>query len=134
MQSGVFTARDSRTLLVDASIAHCGQLVEQLNHAGFKTDFAVSWRAAHTALRTNYYNSCVVVADLAKSADLEHLDELRRAVPRVWIIVLSDLQPEEAALALAHRQGIDAVLSTPFSVHDLASRLAAFSLRARPTF
>jgi DNA-binding response OmpR family regulator len=51
----------------------------------------------------------------------------------VWIIVLSDLQPENA-LVLAHRPGVDAVLSAPFSMQDLTSRLAAFSLRARPTF
>jgi DNA-binding response OmpR family regulator len=64
---------------------------------------------------------------------VEQLDELRRAAPRVWIIVLSDLQLENA-LALAHRHGVDAVLSMPFSMQDLTSRLAAFSLRARPTF
>jgi hypothetical protein len=46
---------------------------------------------------------------------------------------LSDLQPEKA-LPLAHRQGVDAVLSAPFAMEDLTSRLAAFSLRARPTF
>jgi DNA-binding response OmpR family regulator len=133
MQPGLFITHDSRTLLVDASREHGGQLVEQLNHAGFKTDFAVSWSAARTALGANYYHSCIVVADLDQSADLEELDELRRAALRVWIIVLSDLQLEYA-LALAHRQGLDAVLSAPFSMRDLTSRLVAFSLRARPAF
>jgi DNA-binding response OmpR family regulator len=133
MQPGLFTTHDSRTLLIDANNEHGGQLVEQLNHTGFKTDFAVSWSAAHAALGANYYHSCIVVADLDQSADLKQLDELRRAAPRVWIIVLSDLQPENA-LVLAHRQGVDAVLSAPFSMQDLTSRLAAFSLRARPTF
>ncbi len=133
MQPGLFTTHDSRTLLIDANNEHGGQLVEQLNHAGFKTDFAVSWSAAHAALGANYYHSCIVVADLDQSADLKQLDELRRAASRVWIIVLSDLQPENA-LVLAHRQGVDAVLSAPFSMQDLTSRLAAFSLRARPTF
>jgi DNA-binding response OmpR family regulator len=133
MQPGRFTTYDSRTLLLDAHNEHGGQLVEQLNHAGFKTDFAVSWSAAHAALRANYYHACVVVADLGQSADLEHLDELRRAAPSLWIIVLSDLQRENA-LALAHRQGVDAVLAAPFSMQDLTSRLVAFSLRARPAF
>jgi DNA-binding response OmpR family regulator len=133
MQPGLFTTHDSRTLLLDAHNEHGGQLVEQLNHAGFKTDFAVSWGAAHAALRANSYQSFIVVADLDQSADLDQLDALRRAALRVWIIVLSDLQPERA-LALAHRQGVDAVLSAPFSVQDLVSRLAAFSLRARPAF
>ena len=133
MQPGLFTTHDSRTLLIDANNELGGQLVEQLNHAGFKTDFAVSWSAAHAALGANYYHSCIVVADLDQSADLNELDELRRAALRVWIIVLSDLQPEKALL-LAHRQGVDAVLSAPFAMEDLTSRLAAFSLRARPTF
>src|SRR5216684_1588673 len=133
MQPGLFTTHDSRTLLIDANNEHGGQLVEQLNHAGFKTDFAVSWSAAHAALGANYYHSCIVVADLDQSADLKQLDELRRAALRVWIIVLSDVLGEDAVL-LAHRQGADAVLSVPFSMHDLTSRLAAFSLRARPTF
>src|SRR5882762_10087122 len=129
MQPGLFTTHDSRTLLLDANNEHGGQLVEQLNRAGFKTDFAVSWSAARTALGANYYHSCIVVADLEQSVDLEQIDELRRSALRVWIIVLSDLQLEYA-LALAHRQGVDAVLSAPFSVQDLTSRLAAFSLRA----
>lgn len=133
MQPGLFTTYDSRTLLVDANNEHGGQLVEQLNHAGFKTDFAVSWGAAHAALRANSYQSCIVIADLDQSAVLNQLDELRRAAPCVWIIVLSDLQPENA-LVLAHQQGVDAVMAAPFSMEDLTSRLAAFSLRTRPAF
>jgi len=133
MQSRPLPTHDSRTLLVDANLEHGGKLVEQLNRAGFRTDFAVSWSAARAALAANYYHSCIVVADLDQPADLSQLDELRRAALRVWIMVLSDLQPEKALL-LAHRQGVDAVLSAPFSMEDLTSRLAAFSLRARPTF
>ena len=133
MQPGLFTTHDSRTLLIDANNEHGGQLVEQLNHAGFKTDFAVSWGAAHAALRANSYHSCIVVADLDQSAELDQLDELRRAALSVWIIVLSELQPEKTR-GRVHRQGVDAVLSAPFSMEDLTSRLAAFSLRARPTF
>jgi len=133
MRSRPLPRHDSRALLVDTNLEHDGQLLEQLNRAGFRTDFAVSWSAARAALAANYYHSCIVVADLDQSANLERLDELRRAALRVWIIVLSDLQPEDA-LALAHRQGVDAVLSAPFSMQDLTSRLAAFSLRARPEF
>ncbi len=133
MQSGLFVTPDSRTLLLDANIVRGRQLVEQLNHAGFKTDFAVSWDAARSALKANYYHSCIVVADLGQSADLKQLNELRRAALRVWIVVLSDLQLENAPV-IAHREGVDAVLSAPFSMQDLTSRLAAFSLRARPTF
>lgn len=133
MHPGLLPTHDSRTLLVDANIGHGRQLVEQLNRAGFRTDLAVSWSAARTALGANYYHSCIVVAELDQSADLRQLDELRRGALRVWLLVLSDLQ-SESALALAHRQGVDAVLSAPFSIQDLTSRLAAFSLRARPAF
>jgi DNA-binding response OmpR family regulator len=133
MQPELFAKHDSRTLLVDADIAHAGQLVEQLNHAGFKTDFAVSWGAARAALKANYYHSCIVAADPEQLKDREQLDELRRAAPRVWMIVLSD-HPSERAQRIVHRQGLDALLSAPFSMQDLTSRLAAFSLRARPTY
>jgi DNA-binding response OmpR family regulator len=133
MQARPLSTHDSRTLLVDANLEQGRQLVEQLSRAGFRTDFAVSWSAARAALGANYYHSCIVVADLDQSADLEQLDELRRAALRVWIIILGDLPPDNALL-LAHRQGVDAVLTASFSMQDLTSRLAAFSLRARPTF
>jgi len=127
-----FAASDSRTLLLDVDTEQSGWLVEQLNRAGFRTDFAVSWSAARAALEANYYHSCIVIADLDQAMELERLDELRRAVPRVWIIVLND-PPSAAAPTLLGREGIDAVLTAHFSVEDLTSRLAAFSLRARPT-
>jgi|SRR5579872_1284282 len=131
MQSRPLYTHDSRTLLVDVSLTREGELLEQLNRAGFRTDVAVSWSAARAALGANYYHSCVVVANLNEAATLERLDELRRAALRVWIVVLSDLQTD-SGLELARQQGVDAVLSTPFSVHGLTSRLAEFSLRARP--
>jgi DNA-binding response OmpR family regulator len=133
VRSRPLSTQDSRTLLVDPNVEHDRQLVEQLNRAGFRTDLALSWSAARVALSANYYHSCVVVANLNESATLEQLDQVRRAALRVWIIVLSDLQPA-IAMPPAHRQGIDAVLAAPFSMEDLTSRLAAFSVRARPTF
>jgi DNA-binding response OmpR family regulator len=133
MQSRPHATSDSRTLLVDTRTEQGGQLVEQLNRAGFRTDLTVSWSAAGAALGANYYHSCIVVVDLGEDADLGRLDELRRAAPRVWIVVLSDVQPAKA-LPLMHRQDFDAVLSMPYSMQDLTSRLAAFSVRARPAF
>src|SRR5487761_411075 len=130
MQSGPASTNDSRTLLFDTNIEYGGQLSEQLNHAGFRTDLAVSWRAAHAALGTNYYHTCIMSLDLDQPEDLEHLDALRCAAPRVWMIILSDRQPEQPQ-DLAHRHGVDALLSAPFSMLDLTSRLASFSLRAR---
>ena len=132
MPSAVPTARESRTLLIDASIEHGGRLVEQLNHAGFRTDSALTWHAACAALGANYYHSCIVVADLDEPAELDELDRLRRAAPRVWIIVLGDRQFEQA-IDLGESHGVDALLSAPFSMLDLTSRLAAFALRARST-
>lgn len=134
MRPELFAKHDSRTLLADAKTALGVQLVEQLNHVGFKLDFAVTWGAAHAALRPNYYHSCVVVADLDQLTDREQLYELRRAAPGVWMIVLSD-QPSERAQRIARRLRLDAVLSAPFLMHELTSCLAAFfCLRARPTY
>ncbi len=133
MQVRPLSMSESRALLVDSNPEHDRQLLEQLNRAGFRTDFAMSWSAARAALGANYYHSCIVVADMDRSDDLEQLDALRQAVPRVWIIVLSDLHPANA-LALAHRHGVDAVFSAPYSVQGLTSRLAGFSHRARSLF
>lgn len=133
MQPGRFTTHDSRTLVLDVKNEQGGQLVKQLNHAGFKTDLAVSWGAAHAALKANCYQSCIVVADLDQPAALERLDELRRAAVHVWIILLNERQPENARVR-ALRHCVDAMLSAPFSMADLTSRLAAFSLRARPAY
>jgi hypothetical protein len=84
MQPGLFTTYDSRTLLVDANNEHGGQLVEQLNHAGLKTDFAVSWGAAHAALGANSYQSCIVVADLDQPACCRRPFQCRIS-PRDWL-------------------------------------------------
>ena len=79
MSAGLYSTHASHTLLVDADVVHGEQLLEQLSRAGFRTYLAVSWRAAHVALAKNLYDSCIVVAHLDRSEDLEHLDELRRA-------------------------------------------------------
>lgn len=128
-----FTANYSRTLVVDASTAQGAQLAEQINHAGFSAEFAVSWHGARAALRRQHFDSCVAVADLDHVEDLKQLCQLRRMAMSVWIIVLCDPLPERTVL-LARRQGVDAVIAAPFSMLDLTSRLAAFSLRSRPTF
>jgi DNA-binding response OmpR family regulator len=124
---------DARTLWVDPNIAHDRELVERLSCAGFKTDFADSWEAAREAVTRNYYHSCVAIANLDQPSEREQLGRLRRVAIRVWIVALTDLQPP-TALLLAHRLGVDAVLSTPFSIQDLASRLTAFSVRSRPAY
>jgi CheY-like chemotaxis protein len=133
MNSTLRPSGDAYTLWVDPSIGHDRDLVEQLSCAGFKTDFADSWEAAREAVTRNYYQSCVAIANLDQPSERQQLSRLRRAALRVWMIALTDLQPP-GALILAHRLGIDAVLSTPFSTQDLASRLTAFSVRSRPAY
>jgi hypothetical protein len=70
---------------------------------------------------------------LNQAKDLKQLSELLGVAMSVWLIVLCDLQAE-GTLLLAQLQGVDAVLSAPFSMLDLTSRLAAFTLRSRPIF
>ncbi len=128
-----FTANYSRTLVVDTSTTQGGQLSDQLNHAGFSSEFTCSWHMARATLRANHHHSCIVVADLDQVEDLKQLIELRRVAMGVWLIVLCDSSSAARTQLLARRQGVDAVLSAPFSMLDLTSRLAAFSLRSRPT-
>ncbi len=130
MRPGLFTTHNSRTLLVDADGPHGLLLVDQLNHSGFKTDFAMSWGGAHASLETNDYLACIVVAELDQLTDLAHLDRLRGAAANVWMIVLSDL-PRAKAQRYSNFACLDALLSAPFSMHDLTSRLAAYSQRGR---
>ena len=131
MQSGPFSAGDSRTLLIDVNIEHGRQLAEQINRAGFRTDLAMSWGAARAVLAVNYYHSCIIVADLHRPTDLARLEELRGVAPRVWTIVLCDMQSEQA-LDTTLPPGADALMSAPLSLHELASRLAEFASHARP--
>jgi DNA-binding response OmpR family regulator len=128
-----FTANYSRILVVDTRTTQGGRLADQLNHAGFGAEAAVSWHMARATLRANHYHSCIVVADLDQVEDLKRISELRRVAMRVWMIVLCDLRAERSLL-LARQKGVDAVLCASFSMLDLTSRLAAFSLRSRPTF
>jgi hypothetical protein len=75
-----FTANHSRTLVVDPSAAQGGQLTDQLNHAGFKTEFAVSWHGARASLRANHYQSCIVIAEPDQVEDVK-IDETPMCSP-----------------------------------------------------
>lgn len=132
MQPALFQ-RHSHTLVVDVGTAQGAQLTDLLNRAGFGAQVAVSWPAARTELRRYCYNSCIIVADPRQTKDLKELTELRRIAARAWIIVVCDGGTQNE-IHLLRRQGVDAVLSAPFSMLDLTSRIAAFSLRSRPTF
>jgi hypothetical protein len=66
------------------------QLAGQLNLAGLSTDLVVSWHDAHAFLEANYFHSCVLPVAVDHPGDLNQLERLRRAAPRMWIVVLSD--------------------------------------------
>lgn len=119
------------TLVINVNAASAQQLVEQLRHSGFAADFATSCPAALRALRAQYYGSMVFVGDLSDPRDLTCIAELRRRVPRTWLIMISATTlPDTRELFL--RYGVDALLISPFSMQDLESRLLAFSMRSRP--
>jgi DNA-binding response OmpR family regulator len=120
------------TLVIDANGASAGQLAHQLKHSGIAADSATSCPAAIAAVRAHYYGSIVFIGDLSHPPDLQCIAALRKRVPRTWIIVISSTAPRDTR-QLFLRQGVDALLVTPFSMQDLASRLSAFSLRSRPT-
>ncbi len=75
-----FTASYSRTLVIDTNTTQGGQLAEQLNHAGFGAEFAVSWHMARATFRAKHYHSCIVVADLEQIEDLKQISARRRCM------------------------------------------------------
>ena len=119
------------TLVIDVNAASAEQLANQLRHSGFAADSATSCPAALSALRARYYGSMVFVGDLSDPRDLKCIAELRNRVPRTWLIMISATTLHDTR-ELFLRYGVDALLVTPFSVQDLASRLLAFSMRSRP--
>jgi DNA-binding response OmpR family regulator len=119
------------TLVIHANAAAARNLADQLEHCGFTADTAASGPPAISAVRARYYGSIVFVGDASHSPDLQCIAELRRRVPRTWIIAISSTAPRDTR-ELFLRYGVDALIATPFSVQDLASRLFAFSLRSRP--
>lgn len=119
------------TLVIHANAAAAQRLADQLKHCGITADTAATGPAAVSAVRARYYGSIVFVGDASHPPDLQCIAELRRRVPRAWIIAISSTAPRDTR-ELFLRYGVDALLVTPFSVQDLASRLFAFSLRSRP--
>lgn len=123
--------RKSQTLLVDLKGTQGEELAKQLRAAGFQTDLVTGAEDAEASLRAVYYHSCILLADLDHEQELELIARLRRAATRVWILLLCGPADERERLR-ALRRGADAVLPAPYLMVDLASRLAAFSLRSRP--
>jgi DNA-binding response OmpR family regulator len=119
------------TLVIDVNASAAEQLADQLNHSGFAADTATSCAAALRALRARYYGSMVFVGDVSDPQDLKCIADLRRQVPRTWMIMISATKLHDRR-ELFLRYGVDALLVTPFSMEDLSGRLLAFSMRSRP--
>ena len=120
------------TLVLDRNGPAAKLLADQLRHHGFTADAATSCSAALAAFRARHYGSVVVVADLSLLTDLQCISGLRLRSHRTWIIVISSDTPPDARERV-FRHGADALLSCPFSMHELISRLLACSLRSRPS-
>jgi DNA-binding response OmpR family regulator len=88
-------------------------------------------KAAAEAIETHYFRSIVAVAVLEDPEYLARLRSLSRLAPRSWLVVIGSREDVEA-MNLVHQCGGDALIATPFSVRDLASRLTALSARERP--
>ncbi|MEP7242047.1 MAG: DNA-binding response regulator, partial [Gammaproteobacteria bacterium] len=61
----------------------------------------------------------------------KRIAELRRQVPRTWMIMISATMLHDTR-ELFLRYGVDALLVNPFSMQELSGRLLAFSMRSRP--
>ena len=118
-------------LVIDVNAAAAEQLADQLRHSGFAVDAVTSCPAALRAVRARYYGSMIFVGDLSDPQDLNCIAELRRQVPRTWMIMISATALHDRR-ELFLRYGVDALLAIPFSIQDLTDRLSAFSMRSRP--
>jgi DNA-binding response OmpR family regulator len=119
------------TLVVSADSAVATLLAEQLRHAGFPADTATSCWAAHATMLARFYGSLVCFVNPIIASDLECVSTLRLQSRRSWLILISSSAATDAR-GLTARCGADALLTTPFSIDDLVSRLAAFARRSRP--
>ncbi len=86
-----------------------------------------------SAVRSRYFRTVVVVADLDDADCVRFLDRLRRLVPASWLVV-ANMKFDTMTLDDAHRHGIDAVLPGPVDPDELVRRLTALQQRARPTY
>ena len=120
-------------LLLDPEPTRASALAAQLQSAGF--DIAPFFTAADALVRLGrcVFGSMIVMADLNNADCCECLIDLRKVAPTVWMIVVAyDQVP--GSLRLARQLGADAILTAPFSIADLAQRLAAFGRRSRQVF
>lgn len=120
-------------LLLDPEMDRATSLATQLELIGFPTRTESTGAAALAAIKSDYYATLIVAADLDDKACLDWLDDLRRASARIWMIVVTP-RCDTKTCKLIYRHGGDACMTAPTSIDDLTGRLAAFQLRARPLY
>jgi DNA-binding response OmpR family regulator len=119
------------TLVIDTNAHAARQLAAQLAHAGFPSRAAATRLAAVDVATAQYFRSIVVAVELDDAESRNFLRTISRVAPRSWLVVISSID-DPAASNLAQKCGGDALITVPFAVEDLATRLAAFSSRERP--
>jgi DNA-binding response OmpR family regulator len=119
------------TLVIDTNAHAAQQLAAQLAHAGFPSRAASTRSAAVDAVTAQYFRAIVVAAELDDAESLNFLRTMSRMAPRSWLVVISSID-DAAASGLVQKCGGDALINVPFAVEDLATRLAALSIRERP--
>jgi DNA-binding response OmpR family regulator len=133
LQGGPTKTRYEPVLLLDPKMDRVGKLAAQLEQMGFPIRIEGSGVGALAAIKDTYFATMIVVADLEDKACLDWLDELRRAAARSWMIVVSP-QCDMQTCKLIYRHGGDACVRAPATMDQLAGRLTAFQLRARPIY
>lgn len=119
------------TLILDANPASGQLLAEQLGRAGFASDVASTHAAAMSAVHGKHYGAMIIIADPGDTETLACLADLRSGAPRTWVIFVALARPDSTR-ELTWRHGVDALLTMPYSIQDLTSRLSAFALQSRP--
>jgi DNA-binding response OmpR family regulator len=120
-------------LLLDPEMDGATKLAAQLELIGFPTRPESTGAGALAAITEAYFATLIVISDLDDKDCLDWLDDLRRAAPRVWMIVISP-RCDTKTCNLIYRYGGDACLTAPASIEDLTKRLTAFQARARPLY
>jgi len=133
MQVKRTTSSYEPVLLLDPEMDRATSLATQLELIGFPTRTESTGAAALAAIKSDYYASLIVTADLDDKKCLDWLDDLRGASGRIWMIVVTP-QCDRKTCKLIYRHGGDACTTAPASIDDLTGRLAAFQLRARPLY
>jgi DNA-binding response OmpR family regulator len=118
------------TLLVDWNATAADQLAAQLGHAGFPAEVAYSAELALLAVERRHFRSVVVVADLARVECIACLRAVSHASPRSWLVVIGS-RDDAAARELVLQSGADVLMTAPFAVDGLASRLASLASHER---